>query len=70
MCPTAGLDDVEKRKLFTLPGFELRSFRRPARSQSLYRLHCPGSHSEYGFAKLLQLSLDAIYLLSRFGSGD
>jgi hypothetical protein len=34
--PRAGLDDVEKRKLLTLPGLELRSLSRPARSQSLY----------------------------------
>jgi hypothetical protein len=36
--PTAGLDDIEKRKLFTLPGLELRHLGRPARSPSLYRL--------------------------------
>jgi hypothetical protein len=36
--PRAGLDDVEKRKIFTLPGLELRPRGRPARSQSLYRL--------------------------------
>jgi hypothetical protein len=36
----AGLDDVEKRKFLTLSGLELRSL---ARSQSLYRLHHPGS---------------------------
>jgi hypothetical protein len=35
--PRAGLDDVEKRKFLTLPGLELRSLGRPARSQSLYR---------------------------------
>jgi hypothetical protein len=40
--PTAGLDDVEKRKFFTLPGLELQPFGRPARSQSLYRLSYPG----------------------------
>jgi hypothetical protein len=32
------LDDVEEKKLFGLPGLELRP-----RSQSLYRLHYPGS---------------------------
>jgi hypothetical protein len=37
-----GLDDLEKRKLLTLPGFELRSLGRPALSQSLYRLWYPG----------------------------
>jgi hypothetical protein len=40
--PRAGLDDVEKRKLLTLPGLELRPLGRPARSQSLYRLRYPG----------------------------
>jgi hypothetical protein len=41
--PRAGLDDVEKGKFLTLPGLELRPLRRPARSQSLYRLRYPGS---------------------------
>jgi hypothetical protein len=31
------------RKFLTLPGLELRPLGRPARSQSLYRLHYPGS---------------------------
>jgi hypothetical protein len=30
--PRAGLDDFEKRKLFTLPGLELQPLGRPARS--------------------------------------
>jgi hypothetical protein len=33
--PRAGLDDVEERKFLTLPGRELRSIGRPARSQAL-----------------------------------
>jgi hypothetical protein len=37
--PRAGLDDVEMRKLLTLPGLEIRPLGRPACSQSLYRLH-------------------------------
>jgi hypothetical protein len=41
--PRAGLDGVEKRKFFTLPGLELRTLGRPSRSQSLYRLCYPGS---------------------------
>jgi hypothetical protein len=41
--PRAGLDDVEKIKFLTLPGLELRSLGRPARSQSLYLLRYPGS---------------------------
>jgi hypothetical protein len=41
--PRAGLDDVEKRKFLTLPGLELQPLGRQARSQSLYRLHYPGS---------------------------
>jgi hypothetical protein len=36
--PRAGLDDVEKKKFFTIPGLEPRLLRRPARSQSLYHL--------------------------------
>jgi hypothetical protein len=43
VCPTAGLDDVEKRKFLTLPGLETRSIGRPPRSQSLYRLRYPGT---------------------------
>jgi hypothetical protein len=39
----AGLDDLEKRKFLTLPGLELRTLGRLARSQSLYRLRYPGS---------------------------
>jgi hypothetical protein len=39
--PCAGLDDVEKRKFLTVPGLALRSLRRPARSQVLYRLSYP-----------------------------
>jgi hypothetical protein len=34
----AGVDVAEKRKFLTLPGLELRSLSRRARSQSLYRL--------------------------------
>jgi hypothetical protein len=30
--PRAGLDNVEKRKFFTLPGLELRPIDRPVRS--------------------------------------
>jgi hypothetical protein len=41
---SAGLDDVQKRKFFTLTGLALRPFGRPARSQSLYRLSYPGSY--------------------------
>jgi hypothetical protein len=40
--PRVGLD-VEKRKLLTLLGLELRPLGRPSRSQSLYRLCYPGS---------------------------
>jgi hypothetical protein len=43
MGPRSGLDDFEKRMFLTLPRFELRPLRRPARSQSLYRLSYPGS---------------------------
>jgi hypothetical protein len=46
MGPSAGLDDVEKRKFLTLREFELRPLGRPARSQSLYRLGYPGVYYE------------------------
>jgi hypothetical protein len=39
----AGLDVMEIRKFFTLPGLELRPLGLPARSQSLYRIRYPGS---------------------------
>jgi hypothetical protein len=45
--PRAGLDDVEKGKFLTLPGFELRLLGRSARTQSLYRLRYPGSFIAY-----------------------
>jgi hypothetical protein len=41
--PRTGLNDIERRKFLTLPGLQLRSLRRPARSQSLYLLRYPGS---------------------------
>jgi hypothetical protein len=41
MGPRDGLDDVEKRKFLTLPGLELGTLGRPARSQLLYRLRYP-----------------------------
>jgi hypothetical protein len=40
--PRAGLDDVQKRKILTLMGLELRPLCSPPRSQSLYRLSYPG----------------------------
>jgi hypothetical protein len=40
--PRAGLDDV-KRKFLALQGLELGFLGLPARSQSVYRLHYPGS---------------------------
>jgi hypothetical protein len=45
----AGLDDVEKRKFFTLSGLELRPLGRSARSQSLYRLRYPGATHDLKF---------------------
>jgi hypothetical protein len=43
--PRAGLDDVERRKILTLPGLELRPLGRPTRSQSLYQLRYHGFSS-------------------------
>jgi hypothetical protein len=41
-----GLDDMEKRKLLTLPGPELRPLGSPSRSQSLYQLSYRGTEAE------------------------
>jgi hypothetical protein len=41
------LDNMEKRKLLTLSGLELRPLSRASRSQSLYRLRYPGSKNFY-----------------------
>jgi hypothetical protein len=38
-----GLENVEKKKFFTLPGLQLLPLECPARSQSLYRLSYSGS---------------------------
>jgi hypothetical protein len=45
--PRTGLDEVEKRKLLTLPGLEHRSLCCPACSQSLYRLSYPGCNQNF-----------------------
>jgi hypothetical protein len=37
------LNDAKKRKILPLPGLELRPLGRPARSQSLCRVHYPVS---------------------------
>jgi hypothetical protein len=47
----AGLHDVEKKKLLTLPGLKLRLLGHPVRSQSLYRLSYPGSSLQYRTVK-------------------
>jgi hypothetical protein len=39
--PRTALDDVERRKILTLPGLELRLLGRPARTQLLHRLRYP-----------------------------
>jgi hypothetical protein len=48
MGPRAGLDDVEKRKLLTLLGLELRLLGCPVCSQSLYQLCYLGSSGFFG----------------------
>jgi hypothetical protein len=48
--PRTGLDDMEKRKVLTLPGLELRTLGRPGRSQSLYRLSYSGSHTRMWYS--------------------
>jgi hypothetical protein len=41
--PRPGMDDLEKRKFFTLPELKLRPLGYPSRSHSLYRLRYPVS---------------------------
>jgi hypothetical protein len=42
--PRTGLDNLGKRKILLVPGQELRPLHRPARNQSLYRLHYHRTH--------------------------
>jgi hypothetical protein len=51
--PSAGLDDLKKRKFLTLLGLELQPLCCPARSQSLYRLRHPGSPFIYCMVVIL-----------------
>jgi hypothetical protein len=53
--PRAGLEDVGKKKFLTLPGLELRTLGRPARSQSLYRLRYPASRM-FQFESIIKVS--------------
>jgi hypothetical protein len=62
--PTAGLDDVEKKKFLTLPGLELRPLGRPARSQSLFRLRYPGFSFFFSFS--FSSSSSSYYVVSFF----
>jgi hypothetical protein len=55
--PRPGLDDVENRKFFTLPGLEIRPLCHPALSQSLYRLRHPGSSPISVFSQMLGTEL-------------
>jgi hypothetical protein len=49
----AGLDDIQRRKIFQLPGLELRTHSCSARNQSLHRLRYPGSFFVRNVGKLL-----------------
>jgi hypothetical protein len=53
--PRTGLDDVEKRKLLTLPGLELRPLGRPARSQSLYQISVQNPFLTYGVLSSIKI---------------
>jgi hypothetical protein len=66
MEPSAGLDDV-KRKLFTLPGLELRPFGRPVRSSRYteYTISAPfwkDMPVEKQFEQLNENAVTAFYL--------
>jgi hypothetical protein len=45
--PRTGLDNMEKRKIYPLPGLELRPLSCPAHSQLPYRTHYPGFHEQH-----------------------
>jgi hypothetical protein len=64
----AGLDDVEKRKFLTLPGFDLRLLSRPARSQSLYRLRHPNtlSYPQLPYLSILSSCFLLLYPVNKF----
>jgi hypothetical protein len=58
--------DVEERQFFTLQGLELRPLRRPARSQSPYRLRYPSSlvNSVLGLKGLnILMAITALYII-------
>jgi hypothetical protein len=65
--PRTDMDDVEKRKLLTLPGLELQPLGRPGRSQSLYPVRYPGSFGDkvlFGNRRMnttLNLCIHSIY---------
>jgi hypothetical protein len=48
--PGKVLDDMEKRNNCPVPGLELRLIGRPAPSQSLYLLRCPGFQRYYKYS--------------------
>jgi hypothetical protein len=65
--PRAGLDEVEKRKFFNLPGLELLPLGHPARSQSLYRLRYSGCISIL-FSIIFAIIMDFTRLASALNS--
>jgi hypothetical protein len=74
--PRTGLDDVEKRKLFPLPGLELRPLGHLARSQLLYwfpnnRLNttCPSCCTYLGLYLLLTSRIEMTTLISVHAPG-
>jgi hypothetical protein len=65
--PTVGLDEVEKRQFFTLPRFELRTLRRPARSQSLFQLRYVGIKKIYALrTEVVQIAIKEVWVAVMF----
>jgi hypothetical protein len=62
--PRTGLNEVERRKLLPLPGLELSLLGRPARSQSLYRLHYPCSINNYNNNNSIKFLFNYVQLSS------
>jgi hypothetical protein len=50
--PRSGLDDMNKKKFLPLPGLQLRTLGRAARSQSLYRLSYRGVRMYFNISEI------------------
>jgi hypothetical protein len=63
----AGLDCVEKRKFFILPGVEPRTLGRPVRAQSLYRqrYRAPQLKDKFSYENKISGSIKVEYIFTK-----